>query len=267
MSNVLHCWKPGDGRWGGGGYHSIHSKLLLLLTCCWMIHLGWGLKGGGILTATVLNSCDSWNINDARRRHCSCYSPKTACHWPSSCTTPLSMGEHCGYSAAWTSQKAMNRKAPRRKNLKYPFLAVFIIPPMLFLCLLLFFYSFIVVVLLLSFFACVFMCVFLYCLVMFVVFIWSQHYFWLFSIVLNAVVLVILSSSEFRQSVGEYRGSKICVLNLCCLVFLSVLMFLKLNVCVTVCDLFDIFVMLSTVSKARLTDYSLRLSDCPERRL
>ena len=44
-------------------------------------------------------------------------------------------------------------------------------------------------------------------------------------------------------------------------------MFLKLNVCVTVCALFDIFVMISAVSKARLTDYSLRLSDCPERRL
>lgn len=51
QSNVLHCWKAGDGRWGGGGYHSIYSKLLLLLTCCWMIHLGWGLKGGGILNS------------------------------------------------------------------------------------------------------------------------------------------------------------------------------------------------------------------------
>ena len=99
------------------------------------------------------------------------------------------------------------------------------------------------------------------------VFIWSQHYFWLFSIVLNAIVLVLLSSSEFRQSVGGYWGSKICVLNLCSLVFLSVLMFLKLNMCVTVCALFDIFVRISAVSKTRLTDYSLRLSDCPERRL
>lgn len=56
------------------------------------------------------------------------------------------------------------------------------------------------------------------------------------------------------------EAKSVCLIS--ALVFLSVLMFLKLNVCVTVCALFDIFVMISAVSKV-----SLRLSDCPERRL